>query len=312
VSLLPSVEQELMRVARAPVGRSEPPARAPWRPRLSGAMIAVAVSVVALMIGAGFLVALRGAGRGTIAQRPPAPAPGHGAFPGAPRASYGRFTRQGRYICPQQAHNRYLPRSAGCVTSVLRADMTGGGSKDLVILYADLGFRRKAGGYGVAGFTLEVVRPGGAITRRSVQADPFPWISRVGNINGVPGAELVLHTEDVSSGDGYRVYTDRAERLRDVSPLPLFAGGDSADKEGFACTTSPQRRFVVRVMSLLGPTIHGRWRWTVLTFRWELGGATLHRLSRRTFVRHGQPPRRDTAAGAGCGRPSGATQSHPG
>jgi hypothetical protein len=308
VSLLPRVEQELMRVARAPAGGSSARITMP-RPRLSGAVLAVAVSVVALMIGAGFLVALHGARGGPAAPQTPPPAAGRHAFPGAPRPARGRFTQHGVFICQRRERNRYLPHAAGCVSSVLRADLTGDGQKDLVILYADLGFRRTAGGWGVEGFTLEVVRPGGAITRKSVQADPFPSVTRVGNINGVPGDELVLHTEDISSGDGYRVYTEHAGRLRDVSPLPLFAGGDSADKEGFACTPPPRRRFVVRVMSLLGATIDGRWRWTVFTFRWQPSGVKLRRVSRRTFVRRGLPGRSTMAAGGGCGRAVGAGTS---
>jgi hypothetical protein len=309
-----------MRVARSPLAGSVSEAgprrrrRVVVRSRLPGAISAAAVVIVALMIGAGFLIALHGSsapGTGSAPPSAPAPHPSRAGFPGAPRVSPGFFTATGEYVCRRRAHNRYLPRSAGCVSSVLRVDMTGGGGADLVVLYADLGFRRRAGGWGVEGFTLEVVRPGAAIMRTSVRADPFPWITRAGNINGVPGDELVLHTDDDSSGDLYQIYTDSGGRLRRVMALGLSAGGDSADKQGFACTLSPQPRLVVRVMSLLGPTIYGRWRWTVFTLGWKPSGGAVHRISRRTFVRRGLPARSQTVAGRGCGRRTGATQTDP-
>jgi hypothetical protein len=287
--------------------------RAAGRGRLSGALLAVAVSVVALSIGAGLLVALRGssvdAGRSAGgAPRTLTPHTNQSSFPGAPRSSRGQFTSRGQFVCRPAPRNRYLPRNAGCV-SVLRADMTGGGRTDLVLLYADLSSRRVKSGYETAGFTLEVVQPGGAIARTQVQADPFPDIDRVGNINGVPGDELVLHLDDVSSGDTYGIYSFHSGAVTLVRPL-LSAGGDSADKEGFACSLSLQPRLVVRVMTMLGPTIRGRWRWTVITFRWEPDGLALHRVNRRKFVRRGLPAGRDIAAGPGCGRASGATQSN--
>jgi hypothetical protein len=78
-------------------------------------------------------------------------------------------------------------------------------------------------------------------------------------------------------------------RVRLVSTTTLFAGGDSAIKEGFACTLLPRPRLVLRVMTLLGRTIDGLWRWAVFTGRWEPGGTAVHRVRRRTFVRHGPP-----------------------
>lgn len=313
MSLLPNVERELLRVAYSTA--DEPPAgarvRVPrWHGRLSGGMLAVAVSVVALLIGAGFLIGLHGAGAGggsASVQNPPAAPIGHGAFPGAPRRSRGHFTHRGIYVCRRVPRNRYLPRNAGCV-SVLRADMTGGGKTDLVLLYADLGRHRIGTGFVPTEFTLEVVQPGGKIARTRVRAEPFAWITRVGNINGVPGAELVLHLDDISSGDTYGIYTFHAGRIALVRPL-LSAGGDSAAKEGFVCGGSSPRKVLSMVMELLGPTIHGRWRWTVSNYEWH--GATLRRTGHRTFVSRGLPKRRDTVAGAGCGRPTGATQANP-
>ncbi len=305
---MPHVERELMRVAYAPGGEPTAGARGGISPRgrFSGAALAVAVSVVALMIGAGFLVALRGSGAGGGPATAPVPPASHSGFPGAPRPSPGHFTKRG-YVCRRAPRNRYLPRDAGCV-SVFRVDMPGGGRTDLVLLYADLGTHPVGVDFKATGFTLEVVQPGGHIARTRVQAEPFPWITRVGNVNGVPGDELVLHLDDISSGDAYGIYTVHAGRIELVRPL-LSAGGDSATKEGFVCGGSSPREIVTVVMELLGSTIHGRWRWTVSNYAWH--GATLRRTGRRTFVSRGLPKRRDTVAGHGCGRPTGATQSHP-
>jgi hypothetical protein len=309
MSLLPNVERELMRVARTPVdGTSAQSARGAVRARMSGATLAVAVAVVALVLGAGFLVALRGSGTSggapTVATQPPA---GHRAFPGAPRPTRGHFTHQGTYVCRRAPRNRYLPPDAGCV-SVLRADMTGDGRPDLVLLYAQaLGSRRVRASFEPIAYTLELVRPGGAITRTRLPTEGNrPVFERVGNINRVPGDELVLLLAYISSGDNYGIVTLQHGRLVLADDL-LPAGGDSGAKEGFACTLGPRPRVVSRTMALLGPTMDGRWRWTVSTYTWR--GSALRRVRTIRFVRRGVPPRRDTAAGTGCGRPIGARQA---
>lgn len=162
---------------------------------------------------------------------------------------------------------------------------------------------------GVEGFTLEVVRPGGMVMRTSVRADPFPWITRVGNVNEIPGDELVLHLDDISSGDTYGIYTFRDGRIELARPL-LSAGGDSADKEGFACEKLGDSATVTsQTMVLVGPTIHGRWRWTVTQYAWH--GAVLRRSNSRTFVRRGYPGKAITTAGGLCGRPTDDTQTKP-
>jgi hypothetical protein len=281
------------------------------RPRSSGAVLAVAMSVMAVMIGGGSPVALRGTSAGGGQPATPPPRASHSTFPGAPHPSAGYFTDGGMFLCHRAPRNRYLPHDAGCVTSVLRADMTGGGRPDLVVIYGNLSTHRVPGGFEVAGFTLEVVQPGGRVARTRVRAEPFPWITRVGNIDGVPGDELVLHTEDISSGDGYALATFHGGRI-EVMHGALFAGGDSAAKEGFSCHVAAGNRPVLisRIMVLLGPTSDGRWRWTVRIYVFH--GARLFTIGRRSFVRRGPPGRRDTPAGEGCGRPTGITQSHPG
>lgn len=314
MSLLPNVERELLRVAYSTTDESPAAARVrvpAWHGRLSGGMLAVAVSVVAVLIGAGFVVALRGTGgRGGSAPATRPPRVSHGTFPGAPHPAPGHFTQRGRFVCRRAPRNRYLPHDAGCVSSVLRADMTGARQADLVVIYANLSTHRVPDGFEVAGFTLEVVQPGGRIARTRVQAEPFPWITRVGNVDGVPGDELVLHTADISSGDGYELATFHGARI-ELMHGALYAGGDSAAKEGFFCHVAAGNRPVVvsRVMVLLGPTIHGRWRWTVRTYVFH--GARLFEIGHASFVRRGLPGRRDTPVGAGCGRPTGATQANP-
>ena len=300
MSLLPSVERELMRAARAPVARSGAPVRTPWRPRRSGAMLAIAVSAVALMIGAGFLIALRGTPRGAPAA--PAPRPSRGLFPGAPRSQRPDIGRDG-YRCRPAPRNRYLPRAVGCVT-VLRLPMVPGDPGDLVILYAQLG-HRAAGGFPPGRFTLELVRPSGALARTRLPAtDAPPGFVRAGNVNGVAGDELTMLLDDISSGDTYALVTAHAGRLVLVHPL-LSAGGDSVFREGFACRRAPRPRVISRTM-VLGDSqpVDGRWRWTVTSYTWH--GATLRRVSRRTFTRRGLPGRSAMTRGVGCGRAMGS------
>lgn len=301
---MPSVEQELMRVARAPAGGS--PARVRvggiGRPRFSGAMLALAVSVVAMLIGAGFLVALHGSR--ASGGSPPAPAPkaSRGLFRGAPHGQHPDVGRQG-YLCRRAPRNRYLPRDSGCVT-VRRAAVVGGDRTDLIVEYAHLG-RRVAGGYLWGHFTLELIRPSGQSTRLPLQyTDVPPTIDRIGNVNGVPGDELTLLLDDISSGDTYGIVTDHAGRLELVHPL-FSGGGDGVFREGFACRLGSHPRVISRSMVLLydQPT-YGRWRWTVTTYAWR--GATLRRSARRTYVRRGMPGRSAMTRGTGCGRAVGS------
>ena len=304
MSLLPSVEQELMRVARAPAaGSAAPPAQAPGarRPRLSGAVLAVAVSVVALMIGAGFLLALRGTGARGGSPAMGAPKPSHGLFPGAPHSQRPDIGSEG-YRCRRVPRNRYLPRRVGCLT-VLKLRVVPGDRADLVMLYARLA-RHTPAGFAPGRFSLELVRPSGAITRIRLPAtDVPPAIVRIGNANGVPGDELTLLLEDISSGDTYGIVTFATGRPVLVHPL-LSAGGDSVDREGFACRPGPPPRLLSRTMVLMNSQpVYGRWRWTVSTYAWH--GATLHRIARRSFARRGLPGRSAMTRGRGCGRPVG-------
>jgi hypothetical protein len=308
VSLLPSVEQELMRVARAPAGGT---AQRVWGAGraggggFSGAMLAVAVSVVALMVGAGFLVALRGPGAHGGSPAATTPRPSHGLFPGAPRTQRPDVGRDG-FRCRPAPRNHDLPRHVGCVT-VLRIPVVPGDRGDLVILYAHLG-PRAAGGFPPGRYTLELVRPSGAVERTLLPAtDAPPTFLRAGNLNGIAGQEIVLHLDDISSGDTYGLVTFHAGRLVLVHPL-LSAGGDSVLREGFACRPGPRPRVISRTM-VLGNSqpVYGRWQWTVTTYAWH--GAVLRRTSRDTFIRRGLPGRSAMTRGTGCGRTLGSTTS---
>ncbi len=307
MSLLPTVEQELMRVARAPVAGSGARVRVTWRPQLSAVMLATVVCVVALIIGAGFLIALRGPGAHGGFPAAPAPTPTRALFPGAPRSQRPDVGRDG-YRCRPAPRNRYLPRHVGCLT-VLRLPVVPGDRGDLVILYAHLA-RRAAGGFPPGRYALELVRPSGAIARTALPAtDAPPGFVHAGDINGVPGDELTLLLDDISSGDTYGLVTFNAGRLALVHPL-LSAGGDSVFREGFACRLGPRPRVISRTM-VLGNSqpVYGRWRWTVTTYAWH--GAALRKTGRRTFVRRGYPGKAATYPGSLCGSPTGRTHAKP-
>jgi hypothetical protein len=188
------------------------------------------------------------------------------------------------------------PRRASCLSAV-RADVTGDGRSDRVLLY---GIAARGGGDRSGGFGLELVAPGATPRRTRVpRSDGRPFLIRVGNVNGVPGAELVVELDEISSGSTFGLYTDLDGRLQRVGPL-LSAGGDSVAREGFACRTGRAPALVQRIMDLRHGPVDGAWRWRVITYAWR--GQTLARTHRGRFVRRGLPHGRAIAAGAGCGR----------
>jgi hypothetical protein len=218
-------------------------------------------------------------------------------FPGAPHPQPGHFAHY-HFVCPLAPPSRYLPARSGCV-GVFRIDVDGHGRPDLVLLYGDLGHRHYGRGYVPVGYGLEVVRATGAITQtRLGTLDGPPAFIRHGNVNGVPGAELFLRLEEISSGDTYGAYTFHDGRLTRVT-RSLSAGGDSIVKEGFSCRAGARPRLISRTMTGIGTRLPGRWRWTVTTYAWH--GATLRRIAQRRFVRRGLPSARAIAPGAGCG-----------
>ena len=317
MSLLPQVRRELLRVARAPLpddargaappelrsGRFGRWARGHHRPRLSGALV-LAAALLAIAIGALFVSALHPGGSFTAAKRR-ALHSARGPFPGAPRSQAGSFDVSSN-LCAPAPRNRYLPPHAGCV-SVLRADVDGDGRPDLILVYSRVGV--KPVGRSIPGLTagwrdrhhaeqafLKVVRRSGATVQTRIPAQSAAVVGVV-RVAGDPGAELLLQTGEISSGSWAVAFGFDHGRLVPAG-VTLDYGGDSATKAGFECLAGRRPGIVQRSFELLGSTISGSWKETVVSYAWH--GPRLVRVAKRTFTRGGQPPARQTRVGSGC------------
>jgi hypothetical protein len=315
MSLLPEVERELLRVARLPLpddttdtdpagARSlQPSGRLPrLRP---SSIVAVALALVTLAIGAVFVSALR-TGRTFQSARTEANSVG-GGFPGAPRTQANQDWVETR-VCPLAARNPYLPPRVGCVTA-LRADIDGDGRPDLILLYSELSHER-AGQLGLPASmsneyvatraTLKVVRARGGIAATRVYAGCSGCaltaaVVAVARVNTDPGEELFLHVSHTSSGETAVAYGFHDGRL--VPAGLLGYGGDSATQAGFDCLAGNPPRLVQRTF-MGGTNIYGWWTETEITYAWQ--GPHLVKTATRTFRRRGLPPHSQTGVGAGC------------
>lgn len=239
---------------------------------------------------------------------------GHGAasaaFDGAPttqRDGYGVTDR----ACPLAPPNRYLPPRAGCV-EVKRADLTGDGQQDLVIVYSVLSRRHPwwydgpvpaeiAHDFVPEHPYLKVVFPSGksatALIRgpRGTYASAIDFLSEVGQL---AGDEIFVEATREVGGGADVVYGLRHNRLVAAGPTLVY-GGDSGYRAGFTCVRRGAPGVIERTFALTGPTIYGAWKETETTYSWQ--GARLAQTSQRTFTEHGQPSRADSAAGTDCG-----------
>jgi hypothetical protein len=196
---------------------------------------------------------------------------------GPPQSQPGNW-RGGRNTCDRAPRERGLPARIGCV-SVVDADIDGDGRPDAAILYATLATHRLGNaGYAPRAFWLVVRRASGGELRLRIR----PTVSNQfflqhGNLNGVPGAELIVQTGRISSSTDAVIYTDAGGRLRRERPVLDFSG-DSISKGGFTCSTGAHSEVVQHVYEQLGQTSPRRD--TRTTYAWR--GATLRRVSRTT------------------------------
>jgi hypothetical protein len=314
VTLLPEVECELLRVARLPLPLPDDSPRggrasARRRPSWSSAVLA-AVAVFALAIGIAFMTTLHRARSGGPANRGPAQA----AFPGAPRTQGNEGVVTG--ACPLAARNRYLPPRSGCVTAV-RADLSGDGRPDLVIVYSLLSRQHASFSpplrhlYIARRAFLEVVPAGGGaavtapIASRVCQrashcsevGSAAVLIDSVAHVNDDPGNELFMEVGRSSSGGTVVAYGLHDGKLVPAGPT-LGYGGDSASRAGFNCLAGHPPRVVQRTYELVGPTIYDWWSETDLTYTWH--GSHLEQLARRTSRHRGLPSGTEIQPGRGC------------
>ncbi|MCL2419648.1 MAG: hypothetical protein FWD04_10170, partial [Conexibacteraceae bacterium] len=219
--------------------------------------------------------------------------------------------------CPLAPANRYLPARSGCVTA-MRADMTGDGRADLVIVYSHLNHTSAyyAGGpaawkhyFGAGDATIEVVIPGGKTISTRLTAIRAPGYSvnaaaiiAVKHVSDEPGDEFFLQITQISSGSTALAYGLADGRLVPSGVL-LHYGGDSAQRAGFSCQAATRTPELVQRTFLLGdaPALGARARWmgTKLTYAWH--GPRLVKIHTQTIHAAGHRPPSQLVGGSGCG-----------
>ena len=223
------------------------------------------------------------------------------AFPGAPVSQ----TDQGGIAsasCAVAPVSRYLPAGSGCVT-VRRADLSGNGQTDLVLVYSlrthsrfdvpgvPAAIRRR---YIAKQAMLRVITPGGATITTTLSTREAAVLA-VSHVSNTPGEEIFLQVNEISSGSTADAYTLVRGRL--VHTGYFGYGGDSGVQAGFSCLADPAR-LVQRVFTPLGSLLTAPWKETETIYAWH--GPQLVKLSRRT-LRHPSPlPHTEVTVGSGC------------
>jgi len=278
----------------------------------------VAAVAIGLIVGSG-----GGSGGNHHGGQAPSPnAPGQGGaivpasagFAGTP-TSQNDADGVASWQCPLAPANRYLPARSGCVTA-MRADMTGDGQADLVIIYSRLSHTSGyyAGGpakwkhyFGGSHATIEVVLPDGqrisaqVATTYKGRAQPVrvAAIVAVKRVNDEPGDELFLQVSQISSGSNAVAYGLVDGRLVPAG-VELGYGGDSGAQAGFSCKIATQRSELVQRVFVPGAGgLDGRWHETKLTYAWQ--GPRLVKIQTQTTGENGSPPRSQLIGGSGCG-----------
>jgi len=201
-------------------------------------------------------------------------------------------------LCTVAKRQQLMPARDTCVNA-LKADVTGDGRADLVLLY-DRTRPGTGGSVEFGPYTLKVVPAGGGGALESRVASQLPPVLFVaaGRVNDEPGVALFVQVARISSGSEVAIYSDQAGRLT-RSRVTLTYGGDSTSRFGFSCARTPAPAIVQRSYELLGPNINGRWRERIDTYSWT--GARLHRTGSTSMIHHGWPGAGAVAIGAGCG-----------
>jgi hypothetical protein len=164
---------------------------------------------------------------------------------------------------------------------VVYADVDGDGRLDTAILYAPLGTHHVGNaGYAPRAFWLVVRRAaGGQLRLRIHPTESNQFFLQHGNLNGVPGDELIVQVARISSNTDAVIYTDAGDRLK-REPVTLDFSGDSASKGGFTCRAGPRPGVIQHTYDLLGSRTSSPWRDTTTTYAWH--GPTLRRVGRTT------------------------------
>ena len=182
----------------------------------------------------------------------------------------------------------------------MRADVTGDGTADLVLVYSRLshasvtGFSRK---YFLATQAfLMIVLPDGTRISARIKGVRAVTIVALRHVNSDPGSELFLQTFHISSGSTATAYGLSHGRLIPAGAT-LAYGGDSGLFAGFNCIRTGKPRLVQRTF-LLGAA-YGWETEKAVTYSWH--GPKLVQIGKRTFKQRGYPVRSKIEVGSGCG-----------
>lgn len=296
--------------------------------RLVGVLATVAAAVIGLVVGFGG----GSGGNDHIGGQGPSPkAPGSGGaavlanseFPGAP-VSQNDADGVSSWECPLAPASRFLPTRSGCVTAI-RADMTGDGRADLVIVYSHLNHTSGyyPGGptkwrhyFGASDATVEIVLPNGErISTRLAASNAghsYPVhaaaVIAVKHVNNEPGDELFLQISEISSGSTAMAYGLDHGRLVPAGAL-LAYGADSGVQAGFSCNTTTQPPEVVQRTFVLGARgFAARWKETKLTYAWH--GPKLVKIRSQTIAGSRNRPSSQLGPGSGCGPTKPSTRGN--
>lgn len=298
-----------------------------------------ALMVAAVIAGALILGMVGGGGGGSAGRAHGQPSgSGSGAssghanasrlFPGAPSTQH-YYTGPGA-VCTLAPRNRYLPPWSGCV-SVMVADVSGDGRRDLILSYSRLShvsFRdlpprsrkpdRASRLYRAQQAMLRIVSPDGHVTTAPIDYMTTPvnkspgqlekvWAAAlisVAHVSEGPGKEIFLQIQEISSGSTAVAYSLYRGRLVSAGVL-LGLGGDSATQAGFQCVAGNPPRLIQHTYELIrgikvvhvvhGITIYGWWNETTGTYAWH--GPQLVKIAQSTIKRRVLP---SDSVGVGC------------
>ena len=286
------------------------------RQRHAGAVL-VATALVGGAIAFGMLGGGGGAGAGRGAPAGPSgsgPAanPAHlGAdrlFAGAPATQPSVADDVEPAVCPLAHRSRYLPRWSGCVSARI-ADLSGDGSRELVLIYSHLRHTHLEGtfagepermkrGYPARQAMLRVVRSDGESTTTRIAGTKAAALLSIARVGEGRSEEIFIFTGGISSGSYAAAYGLYHGRLVPAG-VTLDYGGDSGEAAGFDCLPGRPPRVIQRHFLFDGtPDNFDKQLETNVIYVWH--GPRLVRAARHRFSHEGLLTSADSRVGVGC------------
>lgn len=118
--------------------------------------------------------------------------------------------------------------------------------------------------------TLAVSIAGGGVVTRTFQGDPSaePAVVRTRNVDGRRGAEMLVHTQHISTNETYLFFSYRKGKLTRSRAFSAY-GHDDEYRFGFRCKSVESGRYVYQ--HFLQKATGGNWKRTVTEFKWYKG-----------------------------------------